>query len=245
VLSLKRLSATSLTIQVINACVRACSDAFSAAGPVLEIGSYYDPSYEDLCDRRGIFPGREFIGCDIRQGPGVDRVEDVENLTLPDGFAGTLLILETLEHLSDPTRAIAECRRVLRDDGLLILSVPFSYRLHGFPTDYWRFTASGVHRLLAGFPRKTILSLGAAVKPMTVFAVASKSDSDGFEAAERLFRGEIERTSAPLRRKLFVCALQERTRDLLGLVAGRARISARFFDESQASKGYGGGRERL
>ena len=46
----------------------------------------------------------------------------------------------------------ADVKRVLRDEGLLALSVPFSYRLHGFPSDYWRFTASGIYTLLAEFP---------------------------------------------------------------------------------------------
>jgi hypothetical protein len=61
------------------------------------------------------------------------------------------------------------------DRGLLALSVPFNYRLHGFPSDYWRFTASGIHTLLAEFPAKIVFAIGPQLKPAFIFAVATKT----------------------------------------------------------------------
>ena len=71
---LRRFKPTILAIEVINAAVSAFSKSFSPSGPILDIGSYHQPGYEKWCDRRVLFPGLEYVGCDIRPGPGVDRI---------------------------------------------------------------------------------------------------------------------------------------------------------------------------
>jgi hypothetical protein len=48
------------------------------AEPVVEIGSFQVPSQEEYADMRPS-SRKEYIGCDMRPGPGVDRVENVEN----------------------------------------------------------------------------------------------------------------------------------------------------------------------
>jgi hypothetical protein len=126
---------------------------------------------------------------------------------------------------------------VLRGDGLLAVSVPFSYRLHGFPTDYWRFTASGIHHLLAGFPQKVVFALGPSAKPTCIFAVASNSESSDFEAARIRFNATMQAASKKLRKQIFLSALQERGREFFGLITGRANVSVLHYDPMQAG-GY-------
>ena len=132
--------------------VRLFAETFEPTGPVVELGSYYTAGNENLSDVRPYFPGREYIGCDIRRGNGVDRIEDAHRLSFEDGSVGTLLAFEILEHLRDPRLAVSEAHRALDENGLLAISVPFTYRLHGFPSDYWRFTSSGIYELLSDFP---------------------------------------------------------------------------------------------
>jgi len=233
------LAASSLTIDIINSCVEAFCESFSPCGPIVEIGSRYSPGYERLADRRHFFQGKELIGCDLRPGPGVDRVEDAESLTFADDFAGTILLLETIEHLKNPDRALQEARRVLRSDGVMMISVPFSYRLHGFPTDYRRLTSSGLHEILHTFPKKGVLALGAAVKPTTVVAIAAKSNDCDFENAFARFQVSIQQRARSIHARLLFCTLQERGRDLLGLLLGRAKVSITYYEhEEAATKGY-------
>ena len=73
----------------------------------------------------------------------------------PTGSVDVVLCTETLEHVSEPSVFLAEAIRVLKHGGCLILTVPFSARWHYIPHDYWRFTPSGLERLLsaAGFGR--------------------------------------------------------------------------------------------
>jgi hypothetical protein len=58
--------------KAINMCVRLFAETFDGAPPVVEVGAYYPPGYEWLCDLRPYFVGREYVGCDIRSGPGVE-----------------------------------------------------------------------------------------------------------------------------------------------------------------------------
>lgn len=49
---------------------------------------------------------------------------EATNLLIEDGVMDGVTMLDVLEHVDDPHAAIAELRRVLRPDGVLVLSVP-------------------------------------------------------------------------------------------------------------------------
>src|SRR5437868_3975609 len=120
--------------------VRACSETFGFAGPVLEVGSYQVAGQESLGDLRGLFPGKEYIGVDMRPGPGVDCVASVEKLPQANASVGTVIACNVFEHVRRFWRGFEEIHRVLKPDGMLLVSCPFFFRIHNFPEDYWRFT---------------------------------------------------------------------------------------------------------
>jgi len=222
--------------RAIRRCVEVFAECFEPSGPVVELGARYEPGYAWLGDMRPLFPGRPFIGCDIRQGPGVDRLEDAEQLRLQDASAGTVLLFEVLEHLRHPHRAVAEVRRILRPDGLLAVSVPFHYRIHGFPSDYWRFTAAGVQTLLADFGGSIVCDVGPRLKPAFIFAIATPEPSQAFEMACRRFPPLLEATMRRRRARGMASVLKERARDLFGALIGRGELGVRFFDPSQPAR---------
>lgn len=86
--------------------------------------------------------------------PELDVIFDV---TGPFPFADytfdTVFCCSVLEHVPEPWNALQEMWRVLRPKGVLILSVPFIFYLHGQPHDYYRFTGYGAAYLAkrAGF----------------------------------------------------------------------------------------------
>jgi SAM-dependent methyltransferase len=209
---------------------------FDPSGPVIEIGSRYAPGHRRLSDFRPLFPGVPYIGCDSREGPGVDRVEGAEARSFAEGSAGTVVCTCTLEHVRRPERAIAEMRRVLREDGVLALSVPFTFRLHGLPEDYWRFTPSGVDVLLSGFEDTVIFSVGPRLKPAFVFAVAARRASARFAESKARFRSEVQGAFRRSRLWGHVSVFKERGRDFLGHLLGRAELSVRFFEGSAGEK---------
>lgn len=64
-----------------------------------------------------------------------------------------VFFIEVLEHVEEPEIFIKECRRVLKREGSLLFTAPFNYKFHYIPYDYYRYTPSGLARLLknAGF----------------------------------------------------------------------------------------------
>jgi SAM-dependent methyltransferase len=216
--------------RAVNTSVRVFSQTFEPSGPVVELGSFYVAGWEHTADLRPYFPRREYIGCDIRQGPGVDRIENAERLSFADRSVGTVIMCELLPHLPHPDRAITEAWRVLREDGLLVVSVPFDYRLNGFPSDYWRFTTAGLCTLFADFPHTSVFALGPRSKPAVVFGVAGLAAAPDF--AERRARFESAIRDEFRRSRLHGrWSVAKRTgRELLGCLLGRARLGVEFFD---------------
>jgi SAM-dependent methyltransferase len=208
---------------------------YAPRGPVIEFGAYHTPEFAALSDLRPVFPGLEYSGCDIRPGPGVDRVGDAQAMDFADASVGTVIMLEILEHLPNPAAAVAESRRVLRDDGLYFVSVPFTYRLHGFPSDYVRYTASGLSRILAPFEARTVVAVGPRLKPAFCFAIAAPVASDDFVRRSMEFRRVAQDRFHQTRVRGFTSALKERARDFFGLLLGRAELGLQFFDPTQAS----------
>jgi SAM-dependent methyltransferase len=86
-------------------------------------------------------------------------------LNLPFGVATFDLVFsqETVEHVRNPFRAVAEMGRVLRAGGRLYLQVPFIIGYHPGPHDYWRFSKEGIRILVeeAGLRCETVeISVG-------------------------------------------------------------------------------------
>lgn len=73
---------------------------------------------------------------------------DAESLPFKNKTFDTVILLEVLEHLPDPASAILEVKRVLKKDGVLILSTPFLYPIHDAPRDYQRWSKHGLNRLI-------------------------------------------------------------------------------------------------
>ncbi len=122
-------------------------------GPILEVGSR---DYGNTPDFRSLFPGCDYTGVDREAGKGVDMVLD-----FTDGFEkidralsgrrfNAIICFSVLEHCRDPFRMCDNMERLLLPEGLALISVPFSFEVHGYPSDYWRFTPEGVKAL---FPR--------------------------------------------------------------------------------------------
>lgn len=81
---------------------------------------------------------------------------------LPAKSADFILCTETLEHIPDPGPFLDEAFRCLKPGGRLLLTVPFAARWHFIPYDYWRYTPSGLDRLLkeAGFHDTRVFARG-------------------------------------------------------------------------------------
>ena len=113
------------------------------AGRTLIVGSHV---YAGRTDRRLAYD--DVVGVDMIPGDGVDRVLNMEDPLPADfGVFDHVECISVLEHSRQPWLLAANIERVLEPGGTLDLSVPFVWRVHGYPEDHWRFTVSGVRLL--------------------------------------------------------------------------------------------------
>jgi SAM-dependent methyltransferase len=151
--------------------------------PIVEFGSLQVEEGQPN-DLRPLFAGREFVGTDLRPGPGVDRVEDLRDLSFGDEEIGTALCLDTLEHCEDPHAACGEMHRVLRPGGVCVISSVMLFGIHAYPSDFWRFTPEGLAVLLRGFDDVDTAGMGDPLSPVFVFGVGGKQRRLGIEPSQ-------------------------------------------------------------
>lgn len=72
---------------------------------------------------------------------------------IPDEVAGTVITTDTFEHINHPFKAIDEIHRILKKDGLLVLSTVLLWDYHEYPHDYFRFTVEGLEYLCRNFKK--------------------------------------------------------------------------------------------
>lgn len=120
-------------------------------GPILEMGSkgYGGTTQSNF---RAAFPGVPYVGTDLEAGEYVDVVcnfTERAEVQKKIGFGRfqTVLCLSVLEHCWQPFYVAENIDFVLAPGGCLFLSVPFTWRQHGFPKDYWRFTPAAIRVL--------------------------------------------------------------------------------------------------
>jgi len=163
------------------------AENFPIAEPLVEMGARAAEGQEAIADLRPVFGAREHVGCDIQEGIGVDRIEDIHALTFDDESVGTIICLETLEHVFDPIRAVQEMFRVLKPGGLLAISSVMFFPIHAHPWDFWRFTPEGFERLLEPFESRLVLAHGWRLMPEGVYGIGIKGPDPAL-APERLPR---------------------------------------------------------
>lgn len=70
----------------------------------------------------------------------LDHVCDATDMPIADDTFDLVFCSQTLEHISEPVKALTEMRRVLKPGGEAWLSAPLFYAEHEVPYDYYRYT---------------------------------------------------------------------------------------------------------
>lgn len=116
-------------------------------GRVLDFGCGIKP-YEPL------FSAKEYIGVDFL-GEGetynkgkADVIYDGKTLPFPDESFDNIFSTEVAEHIFNLPDIIKELHRVLKKDGQILLTCPFTMPEHEIPNDFARYTSFAIKDLL-------------------------------------------------------------------------------------------------
>lgn len=87
----------------------------------------------------------KYSGIDLPGNEMADvTIERLYELPIPSLSTDVVLSTQVLEHVSEPASYLGEAYRILRPNGLLILSTHGVWRYHPDPFDYWRWTSEGL-----------------------------------------------------------------------------------------------------
>lgn len=99
--------------------------------------------YATSPDRRTFYTPNA-IGLDMLDGPGVDIVHDLEQPLEGHKKFDHIDLCSVLEHVRRPWLLAHNVEKLLVRNGTLLVSVPFCWRVHAYPHDYWRMTPAAL-----------------------------------------------------------------------------------------------------
>ncbi len=99
-----------------------------------------------------------YLGADLPENPQAElSINATTGQVDIEGESADLIIsTQVLEHVESPNAYLTEAHRICRPGGLLMLSTHGFWPYHPDPTDYWRWTADGLTKLLAQHGWETV-----------------------------------------------------------------------------------------
>jgi SAM-dependent methyltransferase len=138
----------------------------SVQGTILDVGCGAQP-FRSLVNPQATYVGIDTDAAKAHFGYEMPNTTYFSGEIWPvsEGSVTAVLCTETLEHVLETRRFLAEAARCLAPGGTLLLTVPFAARWHFIPYDYWRFTPSSLNYLLtsAGFHSARVYARGNAL----------------------------------------------------------------------------------
>ncbi len=119
-------------------------------GAVLEIGSKDHGNSQPF---RDLFSNSTYVGVDLEEGKGVDKVMDFSAGVgdIEKSSIDMVITCSMLEHTPQPWIVAQNITEVVKPNGVLYVSAPWSWIFHGYPDDYFRFSFSGIKSLFPEF----------------------------------------------------------------------------------------------
>jgi len=104
---------------------------------IIDIGCGQKPFLNLLND----LPIEKYVGVDFDAKRSIpDIIAPVDELPLENDYFDAVIATEVYEHTPRLEKAIAEMRRVMKNDALAYISTPFIFPEHGTPYDFQRIT---------------------------------------------------------------------------------------------------------
>ena len=116
-------------------------------GSVLDFGAGSQP-YRSLLKNCSNYVSLEYDTPQNRERKVANIFYNGKSIPIQANSYDGILSTQTLEHVPNPDVIVAEWARVLRDGGLLLITMPFMWPEHEMPYDYQRYSSGGLRLLL-------------------------------------------------------------------------------------------------
>lgn len=124
-------------------------------GRILNVGS---ANCKFTAQYHKLFPGREFCNVDMGPGPEVDIVCDMTGdcKELRNEKFAAVICASVLEHCEKPWLMAANIEQHMLPEALIYVAIPWIWRTHEYPKDYWRMTPDAVSSIFPNVKWKAI-----------------------------------------------------------------------------------------
>ena len=112
-------------------------------GKTLDFGAGARAKYREIIKQKA----KDYIAFDMRPGENIDVVGNALSTPFNDAAFDTVISTQVLEHVEKPWVMVKEIRRILKENGICILTAPFLIPYHADPHDYFRYTKEGMESL--------------------------------------------------------------------------------------------------
>ena len=128
-------------------------------GITLDVGSKKSPYKSKI-------PHTKYMRLDVDEKTNPDICCDIHHINWESSYFDTVIATEVLEHCYSPEKAVGEIYRILKPEGVCILSTRFIYPYHPTPGDYYRFTQDSLGYLFRDFSKVEICHHGNKIQSL-------------------------------------------------------------------------------
>jgi SAM-dependent methyltransferase len=132
-------------------------------GRVLDVGGKKHEKRGSFTPPLDAVDSWEYLNIDVSTQP--DYLCSADTIPVADNSFDMIILTEVLEHLESPEKVLRELRRILKDNGELIASIPFLTSFHVHTGDFQRWTHMKIRTELehAGFQVEKIDVMGGVI----------------------------------------------------------------------------------
>lgn len=126
-------------------------------GKWVDIGGGGSPYRDAIAESSDLY-----LSFDIVARSDTSVVGDAHAMGLRCNSVKGIILTEVLEHLHSPWLAVRELARILEPGGVVVVTVPQYWHVHGWPSDYYRYTHHGLRHLFeeAGLSLEVVNQMG-------------------------------------------------------------------------------------
>lgn len=162
---------------------------------------------------RALFRESKYIGVDVEPHDGVALVADITKpLAIEPNSIDCVIVSNVLEHVPEPMAVLTHLKKVLKTDGMVLILVPFTIKIHQAPRDFLRYTHYMLRYLLqrSGFRNIEITKLG------TIRDIRKGIMRGYFRTIQARLKSMVPNRYARFPLKVFIQTVEASMRGILG-----------------------------